>query len=69
MQTLSFIATLNNQQTLEILVCEELPDMIHAVKRFPTLGLELFLDAAVEWSPELEEAAAELLLESVGIYA
>ena len=43
--------------------------MIHAVKRFPTLGLELFLDAAVEWSPELEEAAEELLLESIGIYA
>jgi hypothetical protein len=69
MQTLSFIATLNNQQTLEILVCTELPDMIYAVKRFPILGLELFLDAAVEWSPELEEAAEELLLESVGIYA
>jgi hypothetical protein len=58
---LRFIATLNSQQTLELLVCEEMPDMIHAIKRFPILGLELFLDAAVEWFPELEEAAEALL--------
>ena len=43
--------------------------MIHAVKHLPALGLELFLDVAVEWSPDLEAAVEVLLLESVGIYS
>ena len=43
--------------------------MIHAVKHLAALGLELFLDAAVEWSPDLDAAVEAVRLASVGIYA
>jgi hypothetical protein len=61
MENISFLATINQHQELEISLCAELPDSISMVKVYPEDDIELYFDGEVLWTSGLEAAAEELL--------
>jgi hypothetical protein len=68
MEKMSFLASQNSNQMIEVSFCTELPEAIHMVKIYHDEGIELFFDGAVNWTEALEEAAESLLLGNL-IYA
>jgi hypothetical protein len=62
MEIMSFLATINQYQELEISFCAELPESISMVKVYPEDGIELYFDGAVEWTSRLEREAEAILL-------
>jgi hypothetical protein len=68
MEKISFFATLDQYQELELSFCAELPAAIHMVKIYPEEGIELFFDGSVEWTDTLVREAENILLGNL-IYA
>lgn len=53
----TYIATLINNKFVNVEVCDELPQFIHAVKYDQSTCVEVIFDAAYDWTPALENAA------------
>jgi hypothetical protein len=68
MEKMSFLATQNIYQTIEVSFCTELPETIHIVKMYHDEGIELFFDGDVRWTSAAEEEAESLLLGNL-VYA
>ena len=59
---MSFLASVNQYQELEISFCVELPESISMVKVYPEDDIELYFDGSVEWTAQLEKEAETILL-------
>ena len=69
MEKLSYIATVIDENYVEVRLCDEVPDFVHMVKCDSANNAEVYFSSDVDWTPAQEDIAMEHVLNNSYVMA